>query len=369
MKYTGQQYFKTLNDLSIVLSDVLDKYLFEVESINVYIDDNSKGKITDQLIQIIEEDILALIKGDPAARKYKDSTIVVEEEDVNYVVSTYKSLNAVIMYRVAHFIYEFGEVFLKKEGYEQEYLNGMNPFLRGQARKLSEETKVSTGVEIHPAAKIGLRFVIDHGINTVIGETCIIGDDCYILQGVTLGALEVNKKKNVTVDGRRHPKLENHVVVCGCARIFGPITIGENSLICAYAVVDRNIPSESKVLISNQIQITTPNQHAIVIYGLRPKKKGLEIIGRNLSRCTGINILDSEGVILDTLDVDLNKTDDSLHLRFDIVELLKIIEKGKNKDGKNDKIYNYMISINIDHENILLSNSIGWRDFINEIKN
>lgn len=372
MNYTGQQFFKTLNDLSIFLSDVLDKYLFEVESINVYIDDNSKGEIIDQLIRIIEEDILALIKGDPAARKYRAI-----EENINYVVSSYKSLNAVIMYRVAHFIYEFGEVFLKKEGYEQEDINGMNPFLRGQARKLSEETKVSTGVEIHPAAKIGLRFVVDHGINTVIGETCEIGNDCYILQGVILGAREVNAEKNATVNGRRHPKLEDHVVVCGCARVFGPVTIGKKSFICGYAVIDKNIPPESKVLISNQIQIVSPNQHAIVIYGLRPKDKGIEIIGRNLRRCTSVNILDSGGRMVEPLKIDLNWTDDSLFLQIDNIEMTKIIEKDNNSDGKNEKIYNYIISINIgsigangciNNDSILITNSIGWREFINEIK-
>jgi serine O-acetyltransferase len=367
MKYTGQQYFKTLNDLSNVLSDLLNKYLFEVESINGCIDNNSKGEITNNLIKIIEEDILALIKGDPAARKDKDSNAVIEE-DVDYVISSYKSLNAVIMYRVAHFIYEFGDVFLKKVGYEQEDINEMNPFLRGQARKLSEETKVSTGVEIHPAAKIGLRFVIDHGINTVIGETCEIGTDCYILQGVVLGAREVNEEKNVTIDGRRHPKLEDGVVVCGCARIFGPIIIGEKSFICAYAVVDKNIPPKSRVLISNQIQIVSPNNHTIVIYGVRPKNNGLEIIGRNLNRCSHVNILDNEGVNVDSLQVDLNVTEDSLFLQLDNIEMKKIIEMDKDIVGKNEKIYNYMISLNIDDENVLISNSIGWRHFIDKLK-
>ena len=367
MKYTGQQYFKTLNDLSNVLSDLLDKYLFEVESINGCIDNNSKGEITNNLIQVIEEDILALIKGDPAARKDKDSNAVIEE-DVNYVVSSYKSLNAVIMYRVAHFIHEFGEVYLKEEGYEQDEINGMNPFLRGQARKLSEETKVSTGVEIHPAAKIGLRFVIDHGINTVIGETCEIGNDCYILQGVVLGAREVNEEKNATINGRRHPKLEDGVVVCGCARIFGPITIGAKSFICAYAVVDKNIPPKSKVLISNQIQIVSPNKHTIVIYGLRPKNNGLEIIGRNLNRCSHVNILDGNGIIADSLKVDLNSTEDSLFIKLDSIEMMKMIEIEKNIVGKNEKIYNYMISLSIAEEEILISNSIGWRHFIDELK-
>ncbi len=372
MKYTGQQYFKTLNELSNVLSNVLDEYLFEADYFNVYFDDNGKGKIIDQLIRIIEDDILALVKGDPASRKNKDSgndsTIEIEEEDVNYVISSYKSLNAVIMYRVAHFIYTLDNFLIEKEDYEEEDVRGMNSFLRGQARKLSEDTKAKTGVEIHPAAKIGLSFVIDHGYGTVIGETCEIGNECYILQGVTLGAREVNEKHNKTVDGRRHPKLGNKVVVCGFARIFGPIEIGDDSFICAHAVIDRNIPSGSKVRISNQIQIVKPNLHTIVIYGLHPKENGIEIIGRNLSRCNSVEILNSEGILVDSIKVDLNKTDNSLFLRFNNVELGNVIESGKDAEGKNREIYHYMISINIDDENILLKNSTGWNDFVDEIK-
>lgn len=348
------QYTELFEEFFNDFYNALDLYLFQI----IDIDNEDKERITRKLLDIIQDDILALIEGDPSARNNENSLKSSKrqnenhkEESIKYVLNSYKSLNAVIMYRVANFIYRYGDEFLKEAGYEQENINNLNNFLRTQARKLSEKTKVSTGVEIHPAARIGLRFVIDHGFGTVIGETCEIGNGCYILQGVTLGASGI--KNNET--GRRHPKLGDNVEVAGCARIFGPVEIGCDTKICGYAVIDRDIPPKSRVSIVNQIQLVSPNNHSIVIYGLRPKDNGLEIIGRNLNRCQSVNLLNSDGTLLDSVKIKIQKSDDSLILHFENIEI------------EDPQIYNYIISLNINKEYILIENSIGWRDFINKI--
>ena len=103
------------------------------------------------------------------------------------------------------------------------------------ARWVSQRCVRRTGIEIHPAATIGRRFFIDHGTGVVIGETTIIGDDCTIYQGVTLGGTGKDT-------GKRHPTLGNHVMVGSGAKVLGPITIGNNVRIAAGAVVLTDIP-------------------------------------------------------------------------------------------------------------------------------
>ena len=98
------------------------------------------------------------------------------------------------------------------------------------ARAISQTARLLTGIEIHPAAKIGKRFFIDHGMGVVIGETAEIGDDCTLYQGVTLGGTG----KDV---GKRHPTLGNNVMVGAGAKVLGPVCIGSNSKIAANAVV------------------------------------------------------------------------------------------------------------------------------------
>jgi len=105
-------------------------------------------------------------------------------------------------------------------------------------RALSQTARFLTGIEIHPGARIGRNFFIDHGMGTVIGETCEIGDDVTLFQGVTLGG--TGKEK-----GKRHPTLENHVVVAAGAKVLGNITIGGHSKIGANAVVITDVPPYS----------------------------------------------------------------------------------------------------------------------------
>lgn len=130
----------------------------------------------------------------------------------------YPGVWATIYYRFAHWLHGLHLLFL--------------------ARLVSQWGRFWTGVEIHPAAKIGRRFVIDHGHGIVIGATCEIGDDCLIYQGVTLGG--TGKET-----GKRHPTLGNNVMVGAGAKVLGPFTVGDNSLIAAGAVVLNEIPPDS----------------------------------------------------------------------------------------------------------------------------
>ena len=155
------------------------------------------------------EDIRAYRRNDPAARSAME------------VLLLYNGLHATIFYRLAHWFYNHRCFFI--------------------ARWISQVTKAFTGVEIHPAAKIGRRLVIDHGTGIVIGATAEIGDDCLLYQGVTLGGTG----KDV---GKRHPTLGNNVMVgCG-AKLLGPFTVGDNARIAANSVVLRDVPQDATVV-------------------------------------------------------------------------------------------------------------------------
>jgi serine O-acetyltransferase len=113
--------------------------------------------------------------------------------------------------------------------------------LYGLARLISQISRFFTGIEIHPGAVIGKRFFIDHGMGVVIGETCEIGDDVVIYQGVTLGG--TGKEK-----GKRHPTIGNNVVIGAGAKVLGSFTVGDNSRIGANAVVLKEVPPNSTVV-------------------------------------------------------------------------------------------------------------------------
>jgi len=113
--------------------------------------------------------------------------------------------------------------------------------LRWLARLLSNVSRLFTGIEIHPAATIGRRFFIDHGMGVVIGETAEIGDDCTLYHGVTLGGTSWEK-------GKRHPTLGNDVVVGAGAKVLGPITLGQGARIGSNAVVVKDVPAASTVV-------------------------------------------------------------------------------------------------------------------------
>ena len=157
----------------------------------------------------IIEDIQAYKKNDPAARNAAE------------ILLLYNGLHATIDYRIAHWLHVHGMRFL--------------------ARMISQWSKMWTGIEIHPGAKIGRRLVIDHGTGIVIGETAEIGDDCLLYQGVTLGGTG----KDV---GKRHPTLGNNVMVGAGAKVLGPFKVGNNARIAANSVVLREVPDNATVV-------------------------------------------------------------------------------------------------------------------------
>lgn len=157
----------------------------------------------------MREDIEVVFEQDPAARSYLE------------VILTYSGLHAIWAHRIAH-------AFFKRKFY----------FL---ARVISQISRFFTGIEIHPGAKIGTRLFIDHGMGIVIGETCEIGDNVTIFQGVTLGG--TGKEK-----GKRHPTIKDNALIATGAKVLGSITIGENSKIGAGSVVLKEVPPNSTVV-------------------------------------------------------------------------------------------------------------------------
>jgi len=151
----------------------------------------------------LREDIACVFDRDPAARNTFD------------VLTTYPGVHAMLFHRLAHRLWCLG--------------------LAWPARLISMLSRWLTGVEIHPAARIGRRFFIDHGMGVVIGETAEIGDDCTLYHGVTLGGTSWEK-------GKRHPTLKDNVVVGAGAKVLGPITLGAGSRIGSNAVVVKDVP-------------------------------------------------------------------------------------------------------------------------------
>ena len=157
----------------------------------------------------LKEDIQTIFDKDPAAKSIFE------------IIFLYPGLHALLAHRFAHKLYKWKVPFIP--------------------RFISQVMRFMTGIEIHPGAEIGRRFFIDHGMGVVIGETCIIGDDVLLYQGVTLGG---TGKEH----GKRHPTLKNNVVVGSGAKVLGNITIGNNVRIGAGSVVITDVPDDSTVV-------------------------------------------------------------------------------------------------------------------------
>lgn len=160
------------------------------------------------MLRHIKEDIQAVLQQDPAARNSLE------------VILTYPGLHAVWGYRIAHFLWQVK--------------------LKLAARIYSNWIRAVTGIEIHPAAKIGRRFFIDHGMGVVIGATAIVGDDVMIYHDVTLGA-------RTGGTGKRHPTIGNNVVIGAGARVIGDISVGNGVKIAANMVVTKSVPASTNV--------------------------------------------------------------------------------------------------------------------------
>lgn len=142
----------------------------------------------------------------------------------------YPGPRALLIHRFAHFLYKMRLFFI--------------------ARLVADVSRTITGIEIHPGARIGRRLVIDHGVGCVIGETAIIGDDCIIFHGVTLGGIKFDPVK-------RHPTVGNHVLIGTGAKVLGPINIGDRSKIGANAVVMKDLDPDSVVVAARSELLNT----------------------------------------------------------------------------------------------------------------
>ena len=166
-----------------------------------------------RLHERLEHDITAMYDGDPAAKSTSE------------VVRTYPGFYAIAAYRIAHELHRLG--------------------VEGIPRVITEHAHGKTGIDIHPAAKIGEHFCIDHGTGIVIGETAVIGNHVKIYQGVTLGALSVEKSD---ADKKRHPTIEDNVIIYAGATILGGDTIiGHHSVIGGNVWLTKSVPPNSKV--------------------------------------------------------------------------------------------------------------------------
>jgi len=195
----------------------------------------------------VREDVKAILDRDPAARSALE------------VVLCYSGLHAVWAYRLNHWLW--------------------NHRLRLLARWLSQVARLATGIEIHPAAQIGRRLFIDHGMAVVIGETAIVGDDVTLYQGVTLGG--TGKEK-----GKRHPTIGTGVVIGAGAKVLGNVRIGDNCRVGAGSVILRDVAHDStvvgvpghvilrhgkRVVITDPKQITDPLSDALHAVALQVK--------------------------------------------------------------------------------------------------
>jgi serine O-acetyltransferase len=154
----------------------------------------------------IKEDISVVFERDPAARTHWE------------IITTYPGVHALIIHRLSHWLWQKRLFWL--------------------ARFNSHIARWLTGIEIHPGATIGHRVFIDHGMGVVIGETAVIGDNCTLYHGVTLGGTSWNK-------GKRHPTLEEGVVIGAGAKVLGPIIVGKGAKIGSNAVVVKDVPADA----------------------------------------------------------------------------------------------------------------------------
>jgi serine O-acetyltransferase len=184
--------------------------------------------------KVILSDFKSCLENDPAAHGFWGGL---------EIIFTYAGFHAIISHRLAHFLHAKLHI----------------PFI---PRLISQVSRFFTGIEIHPGARIGQGFFVDHGMGVVIGETTIIGDGCVLFQGVTLGG--TGKES-----GKRHPTLGNNVMVSAGAKVLGNITLGDDVKIGAQSVVLNDVPVDCTV-------VGVPGR-IVIRDGQKVKKKGVDL--------------------------------------------------------------------------------------------
>ena len=179
----------------------------------------------------------SVIKRDPAARNKVS------------IILTYPGVKSVFFHHIAHKLWN-SKIFLI-------------------ARMISQFSRFLTGIEIHPAAKIGKNFFIDHGMGVVIGETSEIGDDVTIYHGVTLGGISPAENSNEQRNIKRHPTIMNNVIIGSAAQVLGSITVGRCARIGANTVVLKDVPEHATMVGNPAKNISTNKDASFKPYGIR----------------------------------------------------------------------------------------------------
>lgn len=228
---------------------------------------------TAAMFDTLREDIRTVLERDPAARSALETLIA------------FPGLHAILFHRINHWFWQHRLYLLARFG--------------------SHMARFLTGIEIHPGARIGRRFFIDHGMGVVIGETTEIGDDCSIYHGVTLGGTTWNK-------GKRHPTLERGVIIGAGAKVLGPVVIGEGARIGSNAVVVKDVPAGATV-------VGVPG-HVVVKRRTEEKDAQREAMARKIG-------FDAYGQRKDMPDPIQNALDSILDHMHSVEERLSALEK------------------------------------------
>ncbi len=232
--FTSQRSFELhLEKLKLQLEEILAKNPTKSEENPTTISQHFFEQLP-VILERLEEDVDALFEGDPAAKSKTE------------VIRTYPGFFAIAAHRIAHLLHK-NKV-------------GLIP------RMISEYAHSKTGIDIHPGATIGHSFCIDHGTGVVIGETTWIGDHVKIYQGVTLGALSVEKED---AENKRHPTIEDRVVIYAGATILGGSThIGHDSVIGGNVWLTRSVPAQSKIYY--KAQMSNGDEQETIIFNGQP---------------------------------------------------------------------------------------------------
>ncbi|HRK84993.1 MAG TPA: serine O-acetyltransferase [Alcaligenes faecalis] len=219
-----------LNDLDEHVEPFILAALLECASREDYVR-LMKTDVMETLATQVGDDLLAFTDKDPAAKS-----------DPIFILKTYTSFSAVLHYRISHWIHKTNMA--GGSSCVDDSLPGL----------LSRRGKMLSGAEIHFGSEIGERFVLDHGYGTVIGETSVIGDDCYVLGGVTLGARGIRGNPHAS----RHPLVGHRVQIGAFTSVLGRIQIGNDVFIGPNCIVTQDIPDGFKVKVKSSIQMISP---------------------------------------------------------------------------------------------------------------
>ncbi len=238
---------------------------------------------TTTMFDQLKQDIAIVYDRDPAARSHLE------------ILTAYPGVHALIIHRMSHCLWSMG--------------------LKWLGRLSSHIGRALTGIEIHPGAQIGQRVFIDHGMGVVVGETAIIGDDCTLYHGVTLGGTSWNK-------GKRHPTLDSGVVIGAGAKVLGPITIGANAKIGSNAVVVKDVPEGATAIgipahILNEKKPEAESKQSFAAYAVSDEKDALspELMAKTLQALTKENraqtkAIDKLTAHIETLEQRLTQLDE-----------------------------------------------------------